>query len=63
MNRYFLSTAARQDLHEIQAYIAADNIDAARKVMRNLRSAFRRLGQHPHLGHDRRDLTEQPVRF
>ncbi len=63
MSRYYLSAAARQDLRDIQSYIAADNIDAARKVMRDLRSSFRRLARHPQIGHSRRDLTDQPVRF
>lgn len=25
--------------------------------------AFERLGEHPHIGHTREDLTERPVRF
>lgn len=63
MSRFFLSAAARQDLLDIQSFIASDNANAARKVMRNLRSSFRRLAQYPHLGHTRSDLTDQPVRF
>ena len=63
MSRFFLSAAARQDLRDIQTYIAADNVEAARKVMRELRSSFRRLARYPRLGHTRPGLTDQPVRF
>jgi plasmid stabilization system protein ParE len=63
MSRLVVSAAARQDLRDIQSYIAADNVEAARKVMRELRSAFRKLAQNPLLGHTRLDLTNQPVRF
>jgi plasmid stabilization system protein ParE len=31
MSRFVVSAAARQDLRDIQSYIAADNVEAARK--------------------------------
>lgn len=63
MSGFVVSTAARQDLRDIQTYIAADNVETARKVIRRLRSSFRQLAQNPGLGHTRLDLTSQPVRF
>jgi plasmid stabilization system protein ParE len=63
MNRYILAPAARQDLRAIQAYIAHDNIQAARRVLAEIRAACARLADNSHLGHAREDLTDQPVRF
>ena len=63
MNPYILAPAARRDLRAIQAYIAQENIQAARRVLAELRVACARLADNPHLGHVREDLTDQPVRF
>jgi antitoxin ParD1/3/4/toxin ParE1/3/4 len=63
MSGFVVSTAARQERRDIQTYIAADNVETARKVIRRLRSSFRQLSQNPGLGHTRLDLTSQPVRF
>ena len=63
MNRYIFAPAARRDLRAMQAYIAQENIQAARRVLAEIRAACARLADHPHLGHAREDLTDQPVRF
>ena len=63
MNPYILAPAARRDLRVIQAYIAQENIQAARRVLAEIRAACARLADHPHPGHSREDLTDQPVRF
>jgi plasmid stabilization system protein ParE len=63
MNRYVLAPAARHDLQEIQAYIAQNNVQAARKVIAELKAAFDRLADNPRLGHPREDITDQPVLF
>jgi antitoxin ParD1/3/4/toxin ParE1/3/4 len=63
MSRFVVSAAARQDLRDIQSHIAADNFEAARRVIRRLRTSFRQLAQHPQSGHARPDLTDQPVHF
>lgn len=63
MNPYILAPASRRDLRTIQAYIAQENIQAARRVLAELRAACARLADNPHLGHARADLTDQSVRF
>jgi addiction module RelE/StbE family toxin len=44
------SREARQDLDDIDAYIAADKPDAARKVIAGIRGAVEQLKKHPHMG-------------
>ena len=63
MSQYVLPPAARQDLREIQAYIAPESIQAARRILAELRAACIRLADNPHLGHRREDLTDQSVLF
>jgi plasmid stabilization system protein ParE len=63
MRRFRLSPEATQDISDIWAYIARDNIDAARRVRLALLAACRRLAQNPGIGHQREDLTDKPVRF
>ncbi len=54
MRHYRLTLLARQDLTDIFAYIAADNIEAARRLTREIYKAFHLLGKSPELG------TRQP---
>jgi len=63
MNSYILAPAAQRDLRALQAYIAQENIQAARRVLAEIRAACARLADNPHLGHVREDLTDQPVCF
>ena len=63
MGDYFYSPEARLDLLEIWEHIAADNIDAADRVEREIKEAVSKLAANPGLGHFRRDLTSKPVRF
>ena len=63
MSRFIFAPAARQDLRDIQEFIARESIPGARRVMRELRNACARLADDPYLGHSREDLTEQPVLF
>ena len=63
MNPYILAPAAQRDLRALQAYIAQENIQVARRVLAEIRAACARLADHPHLGHTREDLTAQPVHF
>ena len=63
MNPYILAPAARRDLRALQASMAQENIQAARRVLAEIQAACGRLADHPHLGHAREDLTDQPVRF
>jgi len=63
MSPYILAPAAQRDLRTLQAYVAQENIQLARRVLAEIRAACARLADHPHLGHTREDLTDQPVRF
>ena len=63
MNPYILAPAAQRDLRALQAYIAQENIQVARRVLAEIRAACARLADSPHLGHTREDLTDQPVCF
>jgi plasmid stabilization system protein ParE len=60
---YSLSAAAENDLHEIWAYIAGDNISAADTLEAEILAACQRLATRPDLGHVRRDLTDESVLF
>jgi plasmid stabilization system protein ParE len=46
-----LSPRAVDDLREIQAYIAYDNVSAAARVASRIRGAIAMLQLHPRLGH------------
>ncbi|MBI1851113.1 MAG: type II toxin-antitoxin system RelE/ParE family toxin [Planctomycetes bacterium] len=63
MKPYLVSPEAEADLDSIHDFIAADDPDAARRVILEIRDAVRRLAEMPHLGHERKDITDQPVRF
>ncbi len=60
---FVLSFEAREDLLDIESYIAADNPRAAARVIDDMFDAFAKLSRNPGLGHVRRDLTAQAVRF
>ncbi len=63
MTGFKLSPEATQDIRQIWAYIAADNVPAARRVRLQILSACRRLAANPGIGHRREDLTDKPVLF
>jgi antitoxin ParD1/3/4/toxin ParE1/3/4 len=63
MNRFVLTPAARADLLDIFDYISQDNPDAARRVINEIRAAMRKLAEMPEMGHFRRDLATEPLRF
>jgi len=44
-------------------YIAADSLDAADRVVEEIRAAIRALVPFPQSGHRRPDLTSRPIRF
>jgi plasmid stabilization system protein ParE len=60
---FVLTPDAERDLNEIWDYIAADNPDAATRVIDTFEAAFRRFAQHPGLGHYREDLADKRHRF
>ncbi|HBL30449.1 MAG TPA: type II toxin-antitoxin system RelE/ParE family toxin [Acidobacteria bacterium] len=63
MSRFVLTSAAREDLEELVAYIAKDSPTAARRVARELRNSMRKLARLPEMGHRRSDLCDEPLRF
>ena len=63
MADHFYSREARLDLFEIWEHIAADNVDAADRVEKEIQKSVSLLAANPELGHRRRDLTSKPVRF
>jgi len=63
MKSYRLTPVAEDDLFEIWAYIAEDDLLAADRLEADIFNACQRLAEKPDLGHFRRDLTDKPVRF
>ncbi len=63
MRNYRLSNEALNDIDDLWSFIAADNLDAADRLVRGIYDACALLGDNPSLGHSRRDLTTLPVRF
>jgi plasmid stabilization system protein ParE len=60
---YRLTERAEADVDAIADFIAADNIDAAVKVVLALEDAFVLLASRPGIGHARADLTDRPLKF
>jgi toxin ParE1/3/4 len=60
---YDFHPEARIDLDEIWEYIAADNLDAADRVIDEILSAIHALVRSPGIGYRRTDLTARPLRF
>ncbi len=63
MSEFILSPAARLDLTEIWEFIAQDNLDAADRVRDEMQEAMKLLAAEPGLGHYRKDLADEPLRF
>jgi len=63
MSGYAFHPDAFADLDEIWEYIAADNIDAADRVLADIHAILSTLALSPHIGHRRPDLTGRPLRF
>jgi len=63
VTRYVLTPIAEEDIREIAAWIAGHNPSAAVRFVDAAYDAFEFLADHLAIGHYRRDLTDQPVRF
>lgn len=63
MATYLLSPEAFDDLQSIWDFIAADNAEAADKLMDEFFEVFESLARWPGQGHTRVDLTNRDVRF
>lgn len=63
MSGFVLHPDAVTDLEEIWDFIAADNVDAADRVLEEIRDAIRHLVSFPESGHARPDLCSTPLKF
>lgn len=63
MSGFALHPEALADLEEIWEFIAADNLDAADRVVEEIYEAIRALIPFPQQGHRRSELTTRPLRF
>lgn len=63
MSGFALHPEALADLEEIWEFIAADNPDAADRVLEEIYEAIRGLIRFPQQGHRRSDLTSRPLSF
>jgi plasmid stabilization system protein ParE len=63
MSKFVLHPEAYSDLYEIWEYIAADNLDAADRVLDEMYAAITSLVRFPNTGHPRPDLTSRRLRF
>jgi plasmid stabilization system protein ParE len=60
---FVLTPLAEQDIGGIWDYIAADNIQAADRVLKAIETRILRLAANPGLGHWREELTDKRHRF
>ncbi len=60
---FLLAPPARKDLRDILNYIGQENLVAAEQMRERFDDAFHKLGDNPHMGSQRDDLTESPLRF
>ncbi len=63
MSGYAFHPEAFIDLDEIWEFVAAENLDAADRLIAEISEAVRELVAFPHQGHHRPDLTSRPLRF
>lgn len=63
MADYLLSPEALEDLRNIRDFIAADNTQAADKLLDQFFEVFENLAKWPRQGHARADVTNRDVRF
>jgi plasmid stabilization system protein ParE len=63
MSQFELTPRASQDLADIEAYIAQDSPDAARRVILELQAAMKRPAEFPKSDHRRQDVDDPRYRF
>jgi toxin ParE1/3/4 len=57
MSRVFVSEHAGDDLQEIGHYIAADNVEAANRLVAEFEARFQMLADSPRMGRARDDIA------
>lgn len=60
---YVLEPEALRNIRDIVEYIEKSSPQGAWTVLHAIREALDRLGEFPHIGHKRADLTDRPLRF
>lgn len=64
MNRFVLTKPAERDLDQIKSFLAEKaGPTITRRVLKEIRTALKLLGNEPGAGHVREDLTDRPVKF
>ncbi len=64
MSGYVLTPLAEEDFDEILSFVAADDPQAALRLLYGLESAFQLLADYPRAGHRRPDLSrDKRLRF
>ena len=63
MSKFVLHSEAHSDLVEIWECIAADNLDAADRVLDEIYQGIISFTRFPKTGHSRPDLTSRALRF
>jgi plasmid stabilization system protein ParE len=63
VKRYVLSPAATADIEQIEAFLDEHAPHATDTVLARIRAAMRRIAAMPGIGHLRRDLADEPLRF
>jgi plasmid stabilization system protein ParE len=63
MSGFVLHPAALHDIDGIWEFVAADNLDAADRMLDELQESIDKLVDFPELGFRREELTSMPLRF
>jgi len=63
MSGFVLHPEALGDLEEIWEFIADDSLEAADRILDEIRQVMHALVTFPRMGHLRADLTSRPLRF
>ncbi|HSU68575.1 MAG TPA: type II toxin-antitoxin system RelE/ParE family toxin [Tepidisphaeraceae bacterium] len=63
MSRATVSSQARADLKDIWNYIAERDVQAADRVLADLREAIGKVARMPGIGHPRREVADKRFRF
>jgi len=65
MSGFILASAAKSDLVEIWSYYAIEvgDVDLADRMRDEIFDGFRAIAKNPGIGHLRRDLADEPLKF
>ncbi len=61
--KFKITSTAERNLLEITRYISQHNPAAAREMRQKIMESCALIGNYPHIGQLRADLTDKPVRF